>query len=85
MIMLSYWEGFWSAKFPSFIENIVMLIVVLSGFCAIHFTVTFSGTFAYASLYQEYRYIKDHYMGVPLYFVSGLQNYRLFYLQALWA
>ena len=43
LIILSYWEGFRSAKFPLFIENIVMLIVALSGFCPIHFTVTFPG------------------------------------------
>ena len=67
LIILSYWEGFRSAKFPLFIENIVMLIVALSGFCPIHFTVIFSGTFGYTSSYQEYCYIKDRYMGVPLY------------------
>ena len=67
LIILSYWEGFRSAKFPLFIENIVMLFVALSGFCPIHFTVIFSGTFGYTSSYQEYCYIKDRYMGVPLY------------------
>ena len=52
-----------------YIGNIVILKFVISGFCPIHFTLTFSGT-EYSSLYQEYCNIEDCYIGVLLYMVN---------------
>ena len=70
LIILSYWEGFRSAKFPLFIENIVMLIVALSG-RSIWIYIVIPGILLYqGSLYG----------GSSVSF----QNYGLFYLQTLW-
>ena len=52
-------------KTHRYIGNIVISKMVISGFCPIHFTVTFGGT--YLSLYWGYRYIEDPCIGVPLY------------------
>ena len=49
-----------------YIGVIVISKIVISEFCPLHFTVTFAGT-EFSSLYREYRYIEDCYIGVPLY------------------